>query len=77
MRKFTEEIDKARVVQTETLIEAGLSGEGEAIEAAATIQSIAKLLIQDTRTAIPVAKEGKVIGAMKRETALAILVGTD
>ena len=77
MRKFTEEIDKARVVHTETLIERGLDGEGDPVDASASVQSLAKLLIQDTRSAIPVAKDGTVIGAMQREVALGILVGTE
>jgi glycine betaine/proline transport system ATP-binding protein len=77
VRKFTEEIDKARVVHASTLLEPGLSGEGDPVDAAASVQSLAKLLIQDTRVAIPVAKDGTVIGAISRETALGILVGTD
>ena len=77
VRKFTEEIDKARVVHTETLIERGLDGEGDPVDASASVQSLAKLLIQDTRSAIPVAKDGTVIGAMQREVALGILVGTE
>ncbi len=77
VRKFTEEIDKARVVHAETLIEDGLSGEGDPVDASASVQGLAKLLIQDTRSAIPVAKDGTVIGAMSREVALGILVGTD
>jgi glycine betaine/proline transport system ATP-binding protein len=77
VRKFTEEIDKARVVHTETLIECGLDGEGDPVDASASVQSLAKLLIQDTRSAIPVAKDGTVIGAMQREVALGILVGTE
>lgn len=77
VRKFTEEIDKARVVHTETLIERGLDGEGDPVDASASVQSLAKLLIQDTRSAIPVTKDGTVIGAMQREVALGILVGTE
>ena len=77
VRKFTEEIDKARVVHAETLIEYGLSADGDPIDASASVQSLAKLLIQDTRSAIPVAKDGTVIGALSREIALGILVGTE
>ena len=77
VRKFTEEIDKARVVHAETLIEYGLSADGDPIDSSASVQSLAKLLIQDTRSAIPVAKDGTVIGALSREIALGILVGTE
>ena len=77
VRKFTEDIDKARVVHAGTLAEPGLSGSGDPVDAAASVHALAKLLIQDTRAEIPVAKDGTVIGAMRRETALGILVGTE
>ncbi|MEN8893846.1 quaternary amine ABC transporter ATP-binding protein [Planktotalea arctica] len=77
VRKFTEEIDKARVVLAGTLAEDGLVGDGAPIDAGASVHSLAKLLVQDTRNAIPVHKDGALIGAMRRETALGILVGAD
>ena len=77
VRKFTEEIDKARVVLAGTLAEDGLVGDGAPIDAGASVHSLAKLLVQDTRDAIPVHKDGALIGAMRREKALGILVGAD
>ena len=75
VRKFTEDIDKARVVTAGVLATAGTTGEGEPVAAEATMHDIARLLIEDTRGAIPVAREGAVIGAMDRRAALDVLVG--
>ena len=77
VRKFTEEIDKARVVHASSLIENDLTGEGDPVEAGASVHDLAKMLIQDTREAIPVARDGAVVGAMRREAALNILVGVE
>ncbi len=77
VRKFTEEIDKARVVHAEVLSEPDLKGSGDPVSAKASVQELAKLLIKDTRDAIPVEKDGAIIGAMRRDAALEILVGAD
>ena len=45
--KFTEEIDKARVVHAGVLARADLAAEGEPVTASATIQSLARRLIND------------------------------
>ncbi len=75
VRKFTEEIDKARVVHAEVLIEPGLVGEGEPVPAGATVHNLARGLINDQRDVIPVTKQGTIIGAFKRQTVLDILLG--
>ncbi len=75
VRKFTEDIDKARVVHASGLIRAGLSGDGEPVDASASVQDMARLLVSDRRSAIPVARDGAVIGALSRDEALDILVG--
>jgi len=75
VRKFTEDIDKARVVHASGLIRAGLTGEGEPVEAGASVRDMARLLVGDSRAAIPVARNGTVIGALPRADALDILVG--
>lgn len=77
VRKFTEEVDKARVVHAGTLADADLIGEGDSVDAGASVQDLAKLLIQDTRDVIPVSKDGANVGGMLRNVALEILVGTD
>ena len=74
VRKFTEEIDKARVVHAGVLAKADTAGEGEPVDAKATVQELARLLVQDTREVIPVAQDGKAIGGMNRQEALAILL---
>ena len=75
VRKFTEEIEKARVVHAGVLAEAGLSGAGEPVDAGATILSLARRLVDDAADAIPVARDGQVIGAMQRAKALNVLLG--
>jgi glycine betaine/proline transport system ATP-binding protein len=74
VRKFTEEIDKARVVHAGVLAIVGTNGEGDPVDAKSTIKELAKLLVHDTREVIPVAKDGKVIGGMKRQDALTVLL---
>ena len=74
VRKFTEEIDKARVVHAGVLAKADATGEGDPVDASATVQELARLLVQDTREVIPVAKDGKVIGGMNRQDGLTILL---
>ncbi|WP_415402290.1 quaternary amine ABC transporter ATP-binding protein [Tateyamaria sp. SN3-11] len=74
VRKFTEEIDKARVVHAGVLARAGTAGEGDPVDAKASVQDLARMLVHDTRAVIPVATDGKVIGGMDRAAALEILL---
>ena len=74
VRKFTEEIDKARVVHAGVLAKADVNGEGEPVDAGSTVQELARLLVQDTREVIPVTKDGSVIGGMNRQDGLTILL---
>ena len=75
VRKFTEEIEKSRVVHAGVLADAGASGEGEAIEASRTIHDLARQLIDDKRDLIPVQSNGQSCGALSRQAALDILLG--
>lgn len=75
--KFTEEIEKARVVHAETLVDPAILGTGEPVDARATIHSMARRLINDGNDAIPVARDGRVIGAMSRQAGLDVLLGPD
>jgi glycine betaine/proline transport system ATP-binding protein len=77
VRKFTEDIDKARVVHAHVLIEPGLTGQGDPVDAGATVHAMSRLLVQDTRDAIPVARNGGIIGAFSRTAALDLLVGLE
>jgi len=77
VRKFTEVIDKSRVVRAQTLVVDGLTGQGVPVDAGASVHDLAKLLIQDTRETLPVALDGRIIGAMHRQQALGILVGAE
>ena len=55
--KFTEDIDKARVVHAGVLADAlnGTSPEGTPVAASATIHDLARVLVNDTRDVLPVA----------------------
>lgn len=75
VRKFTEDIDKARVVHARVLAEAGLSAEGEPIDGSASVHDLAKLLITDPRDAFPVVENGQALGAMQKSQALDVLLG--
>lgn len=75
VRKFTEDIDKARVVHAAVLTDKTATGTGDPVDAAATVHDLASILVQDTREKIPVMQKGALIGALNRQDALNILVG--
>lgn len=75
VRKFTEDIDKATVIHASVLMEAGLAGEGEPVDAGQTVKRMAHLLVNDTRDIIPVGRNGRVVGALRRQAGLDILLG--
>ena len=77
VRKFTEEIDKSRVVHASILADATATGEGEPVKAEATIHELAGTLVADTRAFIPVKQGDAIIGAMSRQKALEVLVGAN
>ena len=76
VRKFTEDIDKARVVTARVLANAGSKGTGEAVDGTASIKDLAKILVHDDREIIPVTVDGAIIGGMDRAQALSVLLGT-
>ncbi|MBL4627411.1 MAG: glycine betaine/L-proline ABC transporter ATP-binding protein [Roseicyclus sp.] len=75
VRKFTEEIDKARVVHARVLADRDVQAEGEAVDGAASVHDLARLLITDPREAIPVTENGVSLGAMPKAAAMDILLG--
>ena len=78
VQKFTEEIEKSRVVHASVLAEPinGQALEGEALDGTRTIQQLARQLMNDTRDVLPVAdKSGTVNGMLKRQDALDLLLG--
>lgn len=80
VRKFTEDIDKARVVHARGLSSPvnGVALEGAPVSGAATIQQLARQLVNEQRDVIPVAnKAGEVIGGLNRQEALDLLLGAD
>ncbi|RMD91285.1 MAG: ATP-binding cassette domain-containing protein [Alphaproteobacteria bacterium] len=78
VRKFTEDIDKARVVHARGLMQPvnGSAVDGEPVPASASILSLARRLVNETRDSLPVADErGRVIGILSRAAALDVLLG--
>lgn len=78
VRKFTEDVDKARVVHARGLSRAmnGAAPEGQPVDGGATIQELARQLVNETREEIPVAdKSGAIIGVLHRDDALDLLLG--
>ncbi len=78
VRKFTEDIDKARVVHARGLSKPvnGTVPEGAPVDGKATIQALARQLVNETREAIPVADaSGQIVGVMQRREALDLLLG--
>ncbi|PWL35800.1 ATP-binding cassette domain-containing protein [Marivita sp. XM-24bin2] len=76
--KFTEEIEKARVVHASALAGPvnGLSLSGVPVDGGKTISQLARLLVNDERAILPVAgPDGGVIGALDRQRALDVLFG--
>ena len=77
VRKFTEDIDKARVVHAGVLVQEAETGEGEPVDASATVHDMARMLVNDDRVMIPVKRGDALIGSMPRKDALDILLGAD
>jgi len=76
--KFTEEIEKARVVHAAVLARPmeGAAPEGEPVPGGASILKLARQLVNDPREDLPVADDsGRLIGVMNRQEALNILLG--
>ena len=79
VRKFTEDIEKSRVVHAAGLarpIDAEDKPQGNAVSGKLTILELARQLVNDQRDEIPVSNaEGTITGVLKRTDALDILFG--
>lgn len=78
--KFTEDIDKARVVHAKGLAKPvnGHTLEGAPINGGSTIHELARVLVNDKRILLPVADEtGVVTGVLDRDAALNVLLGAE
>lgn len=76
--KFTEEIEKSRVVHAGVLAREvnGYSLTGAPVGERQTISELARLLVNDSRDFLPVANNaGTLVGAMSRQEALNVLLG--
>ena len=74
VRKFTQEVDKSRVVTARVLANENATGTGDPVSANASVRDLASLLINDTRDVFPVEDEGKIIGGMSRQEGLDVLL---
>lgn len=74
VRKFTQEVDKSRVVTARVLAKENATGTGDPVSANASVRDLASLLINDTRDVFPVEDEGKIIGGMSRQEGLDVLL---
>ena len=80
VRKFTEDVDKARVVHASVIARPikDLKPGGEPVDGSATIRDLARRLLGETREMLPVAdKRGEVTGVLDRKKALDLLLGAD
>ena len=78
VRKFTEDIDKARVVHAGVLAGPvnGKAPEGDPVQGDQTILQLARQLVNDTRDYLPVTgKDGALMGVLERRKALDVLLG--
>ena len=78
VEKFTEDIEKSRVVHAGGLARpAGeIAPEGEPVAANATILQLARQLVNDSRDELPVVDtDGRSVGVLNRKQALDILLG--
>ncbi len=78
VRKFTEDIDKARVVHIRSLMTAQSSDfpTGTPVAASATVQELARQLVDQTQESLPVEEGGQLIGTLNRKAALDVLLGS-
>ena len=74
VRKFTQEIDKARVVTAGALANVAAKGSGDPVTADATVKDLAQLLVNDKRKVIPVEENRAIIGGLDRKAALSVLL---
>jgi glycine betaine/proline transport system ATP-binding protein len=76
--KFTDEIDKARVVHASGLAQPlnGQAPEGAPVDGGKTILQLARMLVNDSRELLPVTGPGgTVTGVLSRKVALDVLLG--
>jgi glycine betaine/proline transport system ATP-binding protein len=77
--KFTEDVEKARVVRARALVHPvnGAAPGGAPVAGEDTIQKLARQLVNDDRADLPVVgKDGKLLGSLNRQEALDILLGS-
>ncbi len=77
--RFTEDIERARVVHAGVIADAlnGATPDGEPVAAGASIHSLARRLVEDSREQYAVVNsDGNCIGSLRRSVALDVLLGS-
>ncbi|SLN42618.1 Glycine betaine transport ATP-binding protein OpuAA [Roseovarius albus] len=80
VRKFTEEIDKARVVTAGAIMQPvnGAMPEGNGVRSNTSLRDLAKILVNDSRENLPVTgQDGDITGVLNRQVALDVLFEAD
>ncbi|MFM7442923.1 MAG: glycine betaine/L-proline ABC transporter ATP-binding protein [Tabrizicola sp.] len=75
--KFTESIDRARVIHAGALalpVE-GRTVDGEPLPAHETLHALARRIVVDSRPLIPLADQGRIAGLLDRKAALDLILG--
>ena len=75
--KFTESIDRARVIHAGALAlpPDGRPVEGDTLPAGETLHALARRIVGDGRAMIPLANDGRIAGFLDRKAALDVLLG--
>lgn len=75
--KFTESIDRARVIHAGALAMPvdGRPVEGEPLPAGETLHALARRIVGDSRLLIPLSAQGRISGLLDRKAALDLLLG--
>lgn len=75
--KFTESIDRARVIHAGALALPvdGRSVEGASLPAGETLHALARRIVGDSRALIPLMDQGRIAGLLDRSAALDLLLG--
>ncbi len=80
VKKFTEDIEKSRVVHARVLAKPmnGTAPDGEPIDGKLTVAQLARQLVNDPRSEMPVlGRDGQIMGIMNRQEALDLLLGSE
>lgn len=70
VRKFTEDIDKSKIIKARNLADKSKTGTGMPVDGEASLRDMAIMLVNDSRKVIPVILNGEPLGAFSRQQAI-------